>query len=207
MWAYGRRRRRIHFVAEYRFLMDHVVRGRLLTLSLAFLALTALPVGAAEITQITWDVTGGGSISGTTFTGGSVTWTPETPLMTPCTDCSEPAFVVILLTGPRFATVITRQMHFLTISIANVQMGYAVHFGPFFNLTFPGSTTTSVGHLGWGRSLPYGPVSTYSFTLENEVRTLVPEPATAALQAAALLALGLLGLAAGVGRALSHRRR
>ena len=40
------------------------------------------------------------------------------------------------------------------------------------------------------------------FTLGNEVRTLVPEPSTAAL-----LGVGLLGLAGGAGRALRRRRR
>ena len=57
--------------------------------------LAAQPVHAGQISRITWEVTGGNLDfrpfgANHTVTGGSLTYTPASPLMTPCSagDCA-----------------------------------------------------------------------------------------------------------------------
>ena len=87
-------------------------RASLIPIIVAVLAVVAGQAAAAEITQISWDITGGsfdiGPNSTGPITGGSLTWTPSTPQETPIscvglgthTFACEPAMAFLSLTGP-----------------------------------------------------------------------------------------------------------
>ncbi len=199
-------------------------------------ALIASPVSAVNISQITWDVTGGafvGPSSSGPVTGGTLTFLPAGGVVaTPVVSVNHQGHGFALsLTGPSGsfqmnfpATIFTANVdHICNLSLSGFS-GFA-HPSPYVTFSTwvtSGGTAVSAlggqlyfylaGGVGSGSVFPaiynYISISSYStafashtFTLGNEVRTVVPEPGTGLL-----LYLGLLGTAV-VGHTAARRGR
>jgi hypothetical protein len=196
------------------------------------LGFIASPVSAATISKITWDVTGGafgGPNVGGAITGGSLTFTPATgTLATPVYNQNHKGHAFNLILNGASGSISVNfagkgtdvssyagNDHINTINA----LAFVAHAHPAYPSIQSGGTTLSALFAYFGVSINSGVGTGYlsnyiytsaytsylqTFTLGNEVRTLVPEPGTAMLLGLGLAGLGLTASGRG---AIAWRRR
>ncbi|MBW2244421.1 MAG: hypothetical protein JRH01_20745, partial [Deltaproteobacteria bacterium] len=168
---------------------------------LSVLLVPTAPASAAQISQISWDVTGGFFNAGFpgAVTGGTLVWTPVAGTVDTGVSGTHIGFFNLLATG-----LSTSLFH---LSIPNAS-GY-VFLAPgssvsaFFSFggqaysgngaAFPGSGAPTIvplvrsGFIGGGSgsfvniALAGGGPASWNIILGNEVKTVVPEPATGSM--------------------------
>ena len=193
-----------------------------------FLTLLAGHAQAAQVTSVSYTVTGGTfsgpNLSGA-ITGGSVTYNAPSPYLSTSTRCFGlgdcGSIVSLVLTGPAGTWSLLAPLQIATATIyptvflggflrgfynqnkqaANFQSGASVLSGAIISTAFAraGYYTPNIGAIRYSGT---SPGMSHAFTIGNEIRTVVPEPGIDAL-----LSLGLLGLAAGGATRARRRRR
>lgn len=185
-----------------------------------FVSLAASPASAVQISQVSYEVTGGtfdGALSSGAITGGSAVWTVPGGygVSTPVTTSGGYAGLLqVILTGPSGYFRATWDAFGLRInptrfgaSGASLTVGVRTGTGSDLVSVFVGGfgyeSPLSQSGLVRDYTRPYYAVDKFghSFEIGNEVRTIVPEPSTATL-----LGLGLIASAA-VGSCAARARR
>jgi hypothetical protein len=193
------------------------------------LGLGAGAASAAPVSSISWTVTGGnfnGPASFGPIAGGSVVYTPAGgSISTPAFSVNPAGSLAIKLTGMSgiFAATINTPLSGVTISSKAVYItplfwDYTLNplptnYSGMYSLTraaarvfaLLGSGTGSVfGNAFATTTMGTAAYFMHNFTIGNEVKTIIPEPATGSLLGLGLLTLGVIGTR---GRGAAARRR
>ncbi len=181
------------------------------------LALSAGQATAAQITRISYTVTGGlfsGPQSIGPISGGSLVYTAPAPYVSTPVYAGRGRSVSLFLTGPSgFFSIVFPSLPSSPIRV-DLTASYAFFSGQALVGFQSGTKSYAAQRVGFDASYSLfdydanvsdaGQLFVHDFTIGNEIRTLVPEPSIALLLGLGVLGLGLM--ASGLGAARSRRR-